>query len=794
MPAALSMRTLSPALLFHVGLWDACFAISVEELKKHKQGDMDEDEFLWNKLKGRCCFELRETCPFQDSPRELCTKSSPQSCKECSVWSEPDNYCHLSKENCLSCGMQLYCPRPPPLLDGNKVCTKSSRVGEGCFDTRGTGLCAATDFTDCEDACRAKSTCQLFVYYPEEMKGSCVLCRDLFSFEHTTDAATRAYAVTASSPPPGPVFAQPRKYSFVHDTPPPVYPITSPPPPPTTLGHHRIPGGHEHTECTYDEGVEYTVDRTDGYFPSKAPSREECCSLCGHTAGCTDFVFEPSTSTCVLLPHITSESEIEAWPNPDVVSGSVKISLAPIVIPSSSCSFSESTGYARGSLGTGKPVPGTLMLTKEDCCLACGAVPLCAKFTFEPGTKTCTLHEAYAEVIKMEDMLSGMVKSKLVGQGEIFERYHGGENASEAWRAYPPPPMRPGFAAFETAFLSPPPPLSHEDGGTTEMIISRVSSTIFMIMVFGVFVCTYCFFSPQILRMAYDLSGGKFGKRLEPKHKRIPAMEPASETGGHKRSKGRCAGMPPKLAWVTLETKSMTQRLELDVSDCYDLASLRTLFRRSFGAILKGVRPSETTIFCLASCAAAESGDEGDHEEEEFMWCLITGQSDFTRVLRCDEFRIVTEKFSHKERQTMSVAYELALSQTDTDGGASVRDQEYPDQLELDYKIDGDSWDPNTHGSLAAPMVRSNERPRKGRKPKSAPPSCVGVRSGAAEVDDDEVEEGSLSGIPEATLESMRLTQAKRTGTRRAPSVVSGVSTWDDDDDGAVRSRVGDLQ
>ena len=775
-------RALATLSLLCTTQWDACTAVTVDSFKKHKQGDMDEDEYLWNKLAGRCCFELNEVCPFQDSPREDCTKSSPATCKECSIWSEPDNYCHLSAENCLSCGMQLYCPKPPPLLDGNKVCTKTSRVGEGCFDTRGTGLCAAHDFSDCEDACRVNSACQLFIYYPEEMQGSCVLCRDLFSFDRTTDAATRAYAVTVASPPPAPTVSQPRKYSFVSDFPPPRHPTTKPPPPPTSLGQHRISGGHEHTECTFDEGIEYTVEKEQGYETSTARVKEECCSLCGRTAGCTDFVFEPSSGTCVLLPHVTSESEIEAWPNPTVVSGSVRISIAPIIIPSSSCSFSESTGYTMGELGNGKPVPGSLMLTKEDCCLSCGAAPLCAKFTFDPGAMVCILHEAYAEVVKVEFLISGTVTSKLVGQGEIFERLHGGHNASAGRRAYPPPPGMPEFLMLSTAFSSPPPPLKLSDGSTTELVISRVSFSIFLLMVVALLICAYCYLSPTLLRMAYQISGGKMGKRLDPKfkhqhnlvpvtdHEMLPALMPPG---------GPDDELPPGHARVTAETASMTQSLEIDVSVCGDLPTLRSLFVKSFGAMMKGVKPSETTIFCLAAFNETLHEDDADGEEEELMWCLVTVRSDFTRVVTCAEFRLLAGKISAAEKQGMSIAFDTSMK--------ALRHSGQPRLMALECEGCGG------HGTTTAPQTALVPRKRKDRRKvgRGCTRQAQNVPSDSSSDDNDEQALHNVS----LDEDLYAPTDKANTSSDRQRSLVSDANTWDDDDGGGnyTRGRVDDL-
>ena len=62
-------------------------------------------------------------------------------------------------------------------------------------------------------------------------------------------------------------------------------------------------------------------------------SYESCasCESLRAQAGCTDFVFEPGTGTCVLLPHAELK-DIEALDNPEVVSGTIVISVQKAVI------------------------------------------------------------------------------------------------------------------------------------------------------------------------------------------------------------------------------------------------------------------------------------------------------------------------------------------------------------------------------------------------------------------------------------------------------------------------------
>ena len=68
--------------------------------------------------------------------------------------------------------MPLYCAPTPPLIAGNKVCTGASRVGHGCDDTLGTGVCANQPLDHCQAACRRNHLCEMFVFYPEEKQGT----------------------------------------------------------------------------------------------------------------------------------------------------------------------------------------------------------------------------------------------------------------------------------------------------------------------------------------------------------------------------------------------------------------------------------------------------------------------------------------------------------------------------------------------------------------------------------------------------------------------------------------------
>ena len=67
-------------------------AVSVEGAKgAHVHGEVDADDFLWSKLPGRCCFEVKEICPFEKAPRSMCKHYPPDTCRACGVWSTPED-------------------------------------------------------------------------------------------------------------------------------------------------------------------------------------------------------------------------------------------------------------------------------------------------------------------------------------------------------------------------------------------------------------------------------------------------------------------------------------------------------------------------------------------------------------------------------------------------------------------------------------------------------------------------------------------------------------------------------
>ena len=403
------------------------------------------------------------------------------------------------------------------MVDGNRVCVGSSRIGTGCFDQMGTGMCASKSEIDCEEACRDNPRCELFVFYPEEKKGSCVLCSDLFSAERTVNEATRAYTVGAARVPPMPpgMTRTSDKYAIVPEPSPPPPPAKPRPPPPVShLGRHKNDKSHSHVDCSFVEGVEFTSSKQEGYSDRIAASKEECCQLCGHLeSGCANFVYEAGSGVCVLLP-LTPSSQIERDDNEYVVSGTASVGAVAAgasAFPSSSCSFTPNSGYSTGRMGPAPRLPGGEMETREECCQACGVTSGCTRFTFSESSKACTMYKEFAQLVIVDDMTSGSIPSKLIGAtGASGGGFTSGPASFDVALDMPPAPALPSFAILE--MMPPPPPPDRSATGDSmglKSLISDVSIVAGSAFVLGLLMCIYCFFSPNLIALVQRIRDGK---------------------------------------------------------------------------------------------------------------------------------------------------------------------------------------------------------------------------------------------------------------------------------------------
>mmetsp|Transcript_47528 Transcript_47528/g.78670 ORF Transcript_47528/g.78670 Transcript_47528/m.78670 type:complete len:780 (+) Transcript_47528:43-2382(+) len=666
-------------------------AITVQGGTHHAVAEIDPDEFLWEKLPGRCCF-----AGFLDE--DLDTWLGAETCSECNSWSESDNYCHKSKEACLKCGKALYCEPPPPLITGNVVCTGRSRVGTGCYDEIDTGICGTKGLPHCQQACRGNPRCQLLVYFTDKKAGSCVLCRDLSEVSELTSETTRVYASTPAPPPPrGPNKGKEwhfHRLSGPSPPPPPHPPPRRPSRPPSPLKYLREHGQtHQHFDCSFFPRIEFTVDTALGYTDRVASSREECCSFCGLKAGCQDFVFEPSSGTCVLLPHVSDSRQIIRTPNEYTVAGSISITVAKQEALHGFCVFKKETGFAQGFIGEAKRSAADMpTVTLQDCCDACDRDPKCAKFTFEHFSHSCMLYEAFAQSYKTPSLTSGTITTRMpdAGLSDAQLARHGSflgpTSPHDMGYGYliSPPPAPPAFLGG-WLFRSPPPPPLSEDLAT-KRLVAGFSLGMGGLFVLGFTLCAYCFFSSDLLRAMHAASGGRFGKPNAVPHSRLCSLEPAEPRGQAGRAARVTAGSKANVSKreqkrkqrngacsmadnihsvnVTVETAALTQKKQVIVDD--DSISMRELYTTifdEFQALLQNKRHSEMLLLCLVQREikpelAEHSDDCGDDDNddatgkkatEHSSWLLVTSHSNMQLVLACPALKMIAKPQNHLE-------------------------------------------------------------------------------------------------------------------------------------------------
>ena len=678
---------------------------------------IDPEEYLWETLPGRCCFqELVDQCDL------------------CSVWSDPENFCHMSADNCEQCGMQLYCEPPPALLDANKVCVGESRVGVGCDDDLDTGMCKrAGSLAACQAACRRTEHCEMVSFFTDARAGSCVLCRNLLHFEPTGLASTRVYAVSHVdvAPPalPGGGSKGPKHFSIIEDPspppppkPPPKPPGRPPPPLPATLGMAHT---ETHIECTFLEGMDFSVapgTTAGASVDTTAETQKHCCNKCGLQPGCTDFVYEPASKTCVLLPHVPT-AELVKTPNPSTVAGTVSISHVSNF--HASCEFEVGSGYAGGSLGAAEPLTkGMAIATQQERCAASArpcispvsharltpASPRCrtaatrasatptarnlctrsiratarcasrrrsshARVARAPSPRSLTpppplllavqLFASFAEHYYTFGLLSGIVTGRSAlgdaGDGASIYAEEGLKGdpfllASGGGEGDDLPPAPPTFNAVALEAPSPPPGEYY----LAKRIVADMSLSIGAIMVFGFAICAYCFFSPQLLAALHRMSGGKLGRRPKNLHDRLRNMNKVDGDGRPPppklRAHKRHAKLPPGWAKVTVQTARLTQKRAMDVGSAESVDELRDAIWDEFGHLLSTVRPKDTLILCWVGGAA---GGRDDDDDDDDGWLHVTSASDVAAVVRCTALKL-TEKSLVSQRH-LSVAFPRAL-------------------------------------------------------------------------------------------------------------------------------------
>jgi len=640
-----------------------CYGITVNNNQQRVDG-IDLEEFMWETLPGRCCF-----AGFMDELTSAWV--GVKSCSECDVWSEPDNYCHKSAETCLKCGKKHYCPATPPLITGNRVCIGRSRVGSGCFDEIDTGICGSRTLTDCQQACRENARCELLVYYPDKMSGSCVLCRDLAEVEELLHVKTRVYASTPAPPPPAsPSSKSHWGFELVGGPSPPPPPRPSPRRPsraaePAWLLHHAQ--GEHAFECSYFPRIELTVDTERGYTDRVAASREECCEFCGLKTNCQDFVFEPSSGTCVLLPPVQSTEAVTRTPNKYTVGGSVRIisAAAQQQVTHAVCRMKNQAGYAQGLLGPASPLgDGKPLESAQDCCDACARDTRCVHFTFERFAKACIMFEAFAQEYRAQSssLMIGTVSGRAIESALPTDL----KDAID-FSLYLPPPAPPAFKTIASPPPSPPP----AEMATTKRLVAGFSLSVSGLFAIAFALCTYCFFSTDLLHALHAVSGGRLGKPQVSPHCRLPTSD-APEVGALRHERGRVAedDEPPPEVHVTVEASSMTQRKAIVISSCVSLKDVLTCIFDNFSHMLTNKKPAEMSLLCLverpvtalASAAgdeegAAEGAGSADASEAaktavevvEQAWLLVSPRSNIELVLACAALKLTEKKEEHSK-------------------------------------------------------------------------------------------------------------------------------------------------
>ena len=491
--------------------------------------------------------------------------------------------------------------------------------------------------------------------------------RNLLDYEHTGLALTRIYAVEhlqvdPPSPPGYMVKDSVKHFHIIKDpapppppNPPPSPPLYPPPPLPSFLGTRM----ETHIECTFEENMDFSITSTTAgsYSDRKAETQKHCCSLCGMEPGCTNFVYEPASKTCVLLPHVPS-TELVKTPNPSTVAGSVSISH--ISNYHADCEFEVGSGYSGGSLGMGAPLSGMKIATKQaccsppvhflspppneplpavqDCCDACEREAKCVKFSFEIFSGTCEMFVSFSEHYFTSGLASGIVN----GRAAQVTHAGVGENA-EAIVGLIVPPAPPSFV-LQLAASSPPP--AGDDIGLR--VVADMSLSAGFIMISGFFICLYCFFSPQLLSLLYKVSNGKLGK---PSRSLVAGQHSGGVQGKASKKHRRKQQLEPGWAVVTVQTSQLSQNKEVEVEGCETLDELRDVIWEEFGHLLNGIkRPKkDTVILCLT----------GSDEASGQGWQLVTAASDLARVVDCGALKLMEKILIDVD--TLSIAFSRSL-------------------------------------------------------------------------------------------------------------------------------------
>ena len=468
---------------------------------------------------------------------------------------------------------------------------------------------------------------------------------------------------------------------------PPPSPPSMPPSMPPQL--HRGNMTDAQLECQFEQGIDLSVSG-DAHVTSSAhsvDSQTQCCALCAMQDGCSRFVFIPGSGACAMFPHVP-KAQIIRTSNPATVSGTVFIARAARDAPAvehARCAYEVGYSYVHGALGAGRPIDGPHITSQQECCDACERNAECVKFVFEKFGGGCQLFESFAEKYRTPGLIAGHMLAR-TGMAYLA----GAASRLDAESPPPHPPLRapPVPPSFVVALLAPPPAPPPGEGEAAQVLLEYASIAIGGIIVFGLLLCTYCFYFGEIQGALHVWTRGRLGQA---KFSLLPktlqeldgggganggrAVGVDDDGGGGRRSRRRGGDKRPKLlmqqqqpqkgvpaaglASLTCATQSITQRKDVDVAACDTLDELLDVAWEEFGHLLKQLRKKDVAMLCWVG--GGGGGSEGPGDTAAGQWLTVTPSSVFERVRACTYLKLVEKKSVAAGVPEAGVAFPKAL-------------------------------------------------------------------------------------------------------------------------------------
>ena len=280
------------------------------------------------------------------------------------------------------------------------------------------------------------------------------------------------------------------------------------------------------------------------------------------------------------------------------------------------------------------------------------------------------MHESYAEFYLTDSMISGIVEGKgadaarTVGAGGAGGGVGGADGGWEAYAASGPSP--PSFTGLWVEVPPPPPPRISDSQGTQDWI-RDLSIVLLVAILVGFSICTYLFFSPQLLAALHYATQGRLGKQntlrspTDGAHVRVPTEQHDPPEGKYgrrvkvefKRGLALRGALPRGWAKVIVQTAAVTQIKEFDVEAADDLESLKRIIFDEFNSLLASLRPDQTVLLCRELDVEGGGGGGGGGDG----WHLVTSESDFTTLMdRCTTLKLVQQRLA-EARATFPLAF-----------------------------------------------------------------------------------------------------------------------------------------